>query len=83
MGAMRLEPAIQVAAAIADVHRVVWVAAVTGDLLNLNDLAWSRSGDPGGTGTIVIDDASLSILGVYPHQPPTGGLPTLVHAGPN
>ena len=57
---------------------VVWVTVGRGDYLNLSDRAWSRAYRPGGdlttqactapahAGTIVIDDATGEILGVYP-----------------
>jgi hypothetical protein len=59
---------------------VVWVTEGVGDYLNLRDLPWSRTttqanadspmvdacGGPGPAGTIVIDDATGAILGVYP-----------------
>jgi hypothetical protein len=70
---------------------LVWVTKGVGDYLNLRDLPWSRAttqanadtqaaltcGGPGPAGTIVIDDASGAILGVYPEDPdffphPTG-----------
>ncbi len=53
----------------ADPSRVVWIARVSGDLLNLHDYPWSRSGAPDQQGDIVIDDATGEILGVYPNQP--------------
>jgi hypothetical protein len=60
--------------------RIVWVTKGQGDYLNLRDHPWSRqtSGQdaadpvlascegPGPAGTLVIDDASGEILGVYP-----------------
>lgn len=61
-----LEPGVPAQAVAADPGRVVWVAAVTGDLLNLHDLPWSSAGTPYPSGNIVIDDATGSILGVYP-----------------
>lgn len=62
---------------------LVWVTKGVGDYLNLRDLPWSRAttqadantataltcGGPGPAGTIVIDDASGTILGVYPESP--------------
>ena len=54
---------------------VVWVTKGHGDYLNLVDRAWSQSssrearlecGTPSTQGTLVIDDATGSILGVYP-----------------
>jgi hypothetical protein len=59
---------------------VVWVTRGVGDYLNLRDLPWSQTttqanadtptamtcGGPGPAGTIVIDDASGAILGVFP-----------------
>ena len=68
--ATNLEPDIPRADAGADPGRIVWVVRVSGDLLNLGDLPWSRSGAPDPSGTIVIDDASGTILGVFPHDPP-------------
>jgi hypothetical protein len=65
--ATALEPRIAPQAVADQPERVVWVVAVTGDFFNNHDLAWSRSGLPESTGTIVIDDATGTILGVYPH----------------
>lgn len=65
----KLEPAVPANAVAADPGRVVWVASVTGDFLNLHDLPWSRAGTPDRGGNIVIDDATGSILGVYPGGP--------------
>ncbi len=55
--------------------RIVWITKGTGDYLNLVDHAWSKAASaelvcsgPGPAGTIVIDDASGSILGVYPEN---------------
>ena len=67
--AVRLEPAVPAEAVAADPGRVVWVAAVTGDFLNLHDLPWSSAGTPYPSGNIVIDDATGNILGVYPSGP--------------
>jgi hypothetical protein len=60
--------------------QIVWVTKGVGDYLNLHDLPWSHTtrqaeadtanaltcGGPGPAGTIVIDDATGAILGVYP-----------------
>jgi hypothetical protein len=59
-------PDAQVAAAP---ERIVWVVQVSGDLLNLRDLPWSRGSAPNTQGRLVIDDATGTILGVYPHFP--------------
>ncbi len=67
--AAALEPAIPADAVAADPGRIVWVASVTGDLLNLHDLSWSRAGTPYWSGTIVIDDAGGTVLGVFPGGP--------------
>ena len=64
------EPRIPRDAVAQQPDRVVWVVLVSGDFLNLSDYPWSRSGAPDPGGNIVIDDASGSILGVYPHDPP-------------
>jgi len=62
---------------------IVWVTKGVGDYLNLRDLPWSRAttqanadtwmamtcGGPGPAGTIVIDDPTGAILGVYPALP--------------
>ncbi len=57
---------------------IVWVTKGVGDYLNLHDLPWSRGTEPtddplviacegpGPAGTLVIDDATGSVLGVYP-----------------
>jgi hypothetical protein len=57
---------------------IVWVTKGRGDYLNLSDRAWSRAYGAGSdaatqactapaqAGTIVIDDATGTILGVYP-----------------
>lgn len=44
---------------------------VSGDFLNLDDLPWSSRGGADPSGSIVIDDTSGTILGVYPHDPGT------------
>ena len=64
-----LEPLAAAGAVAADPARVVWVAGVTGDFLNLHDLPWSSAGTPYPSGHIVIDDATGAILGVYPSGP--------------
>lgn len=64
------EPRIPPDAVAQQPDRVVWVVLVSGDFLNLGDFPWSRSGAPDPGGSIVIDDASGTILGVYPHDPP-------------
>jgi len=64
--------------------QIVWITKGVGDYLNLQDWPWSHStaqtdantvealtcGGPGPAGTVVIDDATGSILGVYPEAPP-------------
>jgi hypothetical protein len=55
--ASTLEPRIPAQAVAEDTRRAVWVVAVSGDFLNLHDLAWSLSGTPWPNGTMVIDDA--------------------------
>ncbi len=67
--ATTLEPGIPTSAVAADPGRVVWVASVTGDFLDLHDLPWSSISDPYPSGNIVIDDATGEILGVYPGAP--------------
>ena len=67
--AASLEPGVPAQTVSADPGRVVWVASVTGDFLNLHDLPWSSAGDPYPSGNIVIDDATETILGVYPSSP--------------
>jgi hypothetical protein len=64
--AARLEPRVPAGAVAEQPDRLVWVVEVTGDLLNLNDLAWSSGGSPDASGTIIVDDATKTILGVYP-----------------
>jgi hypothetical protein len=65
--------------------QIVWIAKGQGDYLNLSDHPWStRIGladqlnpnpsrliceSPGPQGTLVIDDATGTILGVYPESP--------------
>ncbi len=63
--------------------QIVWVTRGQGDYLNLRDHPWSpippqaeqpdptwlTCGGPGPAGTIVIDDATGQILGVYPSVP--------------
>jgi hypothetical protein len=61
--------------------QIVWVTKGSGDYLNLSAHPWSspangnsdpislECGGPGPAGTVVIDDATGSILGVYPGQP--------------
>jgi hypothetical protein len=62
---------------------IVWVTKGEGDYLNLSDHPWSPSSfllseedvramtcsAPGPQGTLVIDDATGAILGVYPESP--------------
>ena len=61
---------------------IVWVTKGRGDYLNLTDHAWSRSSFhagadegamsceyPGPEGTLVVDDATGALLGVYPGSP--------------
>jgi len=60
--------------------RPVWITRGVGDYLNLHDFAWSRhfgQFDAGfalacqgaaGSGTVVIDDASGEILGIFPGE---------------
>lgn len=67
--ALRIEPRIPNDPVAAMPNRIVWVAEVSGDFLNLHDLPWSTNGTPWPNGTIVIDDDTGAILGVYPHAP--------------
>jgi hypothetical protein len=67
--AAAIEPRVPAQDVAASPGRVVWVASVTGDFLNLHDLPWSRAGNPEWSGNIVIDDATGTILGVYPSGP--------------
>lgn len=69
--ARQLEPGIPDAQAAAEPDRIVWIVRASGDSLNLHDLPWSNSGVPYPSGNIVIDDATGTILGVYPHAPGT------------
>ena len=67
---------------------IVWVSVGTGTYLNLSAHPWSEPssaavtpaqhacGDPGLAGTIVIDDATGAILGVYPYGGPASARPT-------
>ena len=55
--------------------RTVWITKGMGDYLNLRDHAWSKAasaelvcGGPGPEGTIVIDDANGTILGIFPEN---------------
>ena len=62
---------------------IVWVTKGTGDYLNLSSHPWSPRGskqtasdpvasqclDPGPSGTLVIDDSTGQILGVFPARP--------------
>jgi hypothetical protein len=64
-----LEAGVPDAPAAAAPERVVWVVRASGDFLNLQDLPWSTRGTPYPSGTLVIDDATDAILGVYPHAP--------------
>jgi hypothetical protein len=63
--ARTLEPAIPIDRISERPDRLVWVVEVSGDLLNFHVLAWSNGEFPGPSGTIVIDDATQVILGVY------------------
>ena len=65
--ASRLEPRVSSAEVAARPERTVWVVMVSGEVLNLRNLPWSRSGDSCPTGNLVIDDATSTVLGVYPH----------------
>ncbi len=69
--AKTLEPRIPSRAVNAAPNRVVWIVSASGDFLNLHDLAWSTRGAPDPGGTIVIDDATGAVLGVFPHDPGT------------
>ncbi len=68
---------------------IVWITKGVGDYLNLSDHPWSRNSSevasdplamacvgPGPAGTIVIDDATGRILGVYPYMGPDYPHPT-------
>jgi hypothetical protein len=56
---------------------IVWITKGVGDYLNVSDRPWShRTGAtndvcqlPGPEGTLVIDDGSGEIIGVYPESP--------------
>lgn len=62
--------------------QVVWVTFGRGDYLNLRSHPWSNGYMPNGTyceapsssGTIVIDDATGAILGVYPGRRPAASM---------
>jgi hypothetical protein len=69
--ARQVEPGIPDAQAAAQPDRIVWIVRASGDFLNLHDLPWSSSGAPYPSGNLVIDDATGTILGVYPHAPGT------------
>jgi hypothetical protein len=74
---------------------LVWITHGTGAYLNLRDLAWSRSSSagadlaglaancagPGPAGIIAIDDATGTILGVYPLAGPDYPHPTAAPPG--
>ncbi len=57
--------------------QIVWITKGVGDYLNLSDHPWSPQSEasdltcsgPGPAGTIVIDDVTQVILGVYPGDP--------------
>jgi len=68
--AAQREPAVSSDAVAGQPDRVVWVVSVSGDVLNLTDLSWSQQSGADAAGNIVINDASGTILGVYPHDPP-------------
>jgi len=67
---------------------IVWVTKGAGTYLNLAALPWSRPSQPGDdpaqlacrdpaqAGTIVIDDATGEILGVYPENPSNAAQPS-------
>lgn len=65
-----VEPAISDGSAMAQPERIVWVVFAVGDFLNLHDLPWSSASRPDPKGTVVIDDASGTILGVFPAAEP-------------
>jgi hypothetical protein len=60
-----------------DGDAIVWITKGVGDYLNVSDRPWShRTGAtndvcqlPGPEGTLVIDDGSGEIIGVYPESP--------------
>ena len=70
-----LEPAVRPQTALAQPARLVWVVFADGDFLNVGDLEWSSAGTPARSGTIVVDDATATIIGVYPHSPPAPHTP--------
>jgi hypothetical protein len=65
----RYEAGVTAAQIAQQPDRVVWVVQASGDFLNLNQMTWTGPGAPATAGTIVIDDATDTILGVYPHAP--------------
>jgi hypothetical protein len=64
-----LESGVPDAQAAAAPERIVWVVRASGDFLNLHDLPWSSRGTPYSSGTLVIDDGTDAVLGVYPRAP--------------
>jgi hypothetical protein len=69
--ARRVEPGIPDAQVASQPERIGWIVRASGDFLNLHDLPWSSQGTPYPGGNIVIDDATGTILGVYPRAPGT------------
>jgi hypothetical protein len=65
----RYEAGVTAAQIAQQPDRVVWVVEASGDFLNLNQMTWTGPGAPATAGTIVIDDGTDTILGVYPHAP--------------
>lgn len=67
--ASALEACVPTGPVAAAPDRIVWVVHASGDFLNPHDLPWSSQGTPYPGGNMVIDDATWTILGVYPHAP--------------
>ena len=65
--ALALEPRISADVVAGTPGRIAWVAVASGDFRNLHDLAWSGHGVPNPQDTTVIDDATGTVLGVYPY----------------
>ena len=64
-----LESGVPDAQAAAAPERIVWVVRTSSDFLNLHDLPWSSRGTSYSSGTLVIDDGTDAVLGVYPRAP--------------
>lgn len=64
-----LEACVPAGPVAAAPDRIVWVVQASGDFMTPHELPWSSAGVPFPEGDLVIDDATATILGVYPRPP--------------